>query len=63
MVGWQEYLFGMFLEYDGEIVSTESKGITKSNVYFAFLCFDEGKIELGIEIRIISEVIYRRWND
>ena len=56
-------LSGGLLEYDGEIVSTKSKCIAQGDVHVPLLCFEEGKIELGIQVRIISEVVYRRWYD
>ena len=52
-----------FSDDNGKIVPAKTKRVAQRNIDFAELGFIESKIESGVEIRIIGEVVDRRRNN
>src|SRR5690242_20995232 len=58
----KDLFFVLFQDYRS-IMTTKTKSITQSSIYFSFLGFIKSKIEFWIKCRIICKVVYCRWNN
>ena len=52
-----------FFKYYKGIMTSETKGVTYSNIYYPFLSFIKCKVQFRIDLRIVCKMIYRRRNE